>query len=124
MGAPGATGDAAAEIPASDEPLVGTTVRDLGEQAVERLGYGSGSAAVLVGSPLIPDRAEVTFDIPRPDDTALGVRLRVLGIPIARADGRFQLERVERTPICTHDVGPLQMSQRGPSVGVRNARAQ
>lgn len=105
VGVRGATEDVAAEVPAGEHTPVGADVLDLGTTVLRALGYDpEGLGTTLSRDPIIKRKATVAFDVRLADDAILGQRIRVIGVPIEATEGRFELERVERTWICARDV--------------------
>jgi hypothetical protein len=105
VGVAGATVDVAAEVPAGEHAPVGVDALGLGTTVLRALGYDpEGLATTLSRDPVVRRKATVTFDVRLADDAILGERIRVVGVPIEATEGRFELERVERTHICARAV--------------------
>lgn len=105
VGVAGSTEDIASDIPARDHALLGADVLDLGQRALRALDVTpEGVGTVLSQVPLIQQRATVAFDVKDADPATLGDRIRVIGVPVDAPGGRFELERVERTPVCARAV--------------------
>lgn len=101
VGVRGATDDLGAEVPAGARSPVGVDVLDLGTKVMRGLGYDpEGVGTTLSQAPVVKRKATVAFDVRLADDAILGERVRVIGVPVDATEGRFELERVERTWIC------------------------
>ena len=105
VGLRGATENIAAEVPAGERTPVGADVLDLGTTVMRALGYNpEGVGTTLSQDPIVRRKATVAFDVRLADDAILGQRIRVIGVPIEATEGRFELQRVERTWICARGV--------------------
>ena len=105
VGIRGVTENIAAEVPAGERTPVGADVLDLGTTVLRALGYNpEGVGTTLSQDPIVRRKATVAFDVRLADDAILGQRIRVIGVPIEGSEGRFELQRVERTWICARDV--------------------
>lgn len=105
VGVPGATEDVAAEVPAGEHTPVGADALDLGITVLRALGYDpEGIGTTLSHDPVVKRKASVAFDVRLADDAILGERIRVIGVPVEATEGRFELERVERTWVCARAV--------------------
>lgn len=105
VGIRGATEDIAAEVPAGERTPVGADVLDLGTTVMRALGYNpEGLGTTMSQDPIVKRKATVAFDVRLADDEILGQRIRVIGVPIEATEGRFELQRVERTWVCARDV--------------------
>lgn len=105
VGVVGRTEDVAAEVPAGEHTPVGADALDLGITVLRALGYHPhGVGTTLSQEPVVGRKATVAFDVRLADDAILGERIRVTGLPIDATEGRFELERVERTQICARAV--------------------
>lgn len=101
VGVRGATDDIAAEVPAGAQATSGVDALDLGVRVMRGLGYNpEGVGTTLLQDRVVGGRAVAAFDVRLADDAILGQRLRVVGAPIEASEGRFELERVERTRVC------------------------
>jgi hypothetical protein len=106
LGVPGRTKDVAADVPAGEAATAGGDALDLGTKVLVGLGYGPERVGTVMSSPpTIRRKATVTFDVREADEAILGERITVIGAPVGATEGRFELERVERTTICARAAG-------------------